>query len=107
MHVDLIGPDVDAPDQGGEDGALACTGHLGPALPDLDGAGDEPALHRQIRKLCRPVDAARIEKPMAHSVGHQLLDLAGWDAPSGRPLGLIFGDQRAGDIVVVARARPS
>ena len=26
MHVDLIGPDVDALDQGGEEGALACCG---------------------------------------------------------------------------------
>jgi hypothetical protein len=53
MHVDLIGPDVDALDQGGEDGALACSGQLASALPDLGGARDEPALRRQIRKLCR------------------------------------------------------
>src|SRR5271155_1651309 len=41
---------------------------------------------------------------MAHSAGHQLLDLPGWDAQSCKPLSLIFGDQRAGDIVAVPRA---
>jgi hypothetical protein len=61
--------DVDALDQGGEDGALACSGQLAPALPDLGGARDEPALRQQIRKLCRLVDAAGIENPMAHSAG--------------------------------------
>jgi hypothetical protein len=50
------------------------------------------------------VDAARIEKPLAHSARHEQFDIRGWDTQSGRPLGLIFGDQRAGDIVVVARA---
>ena len=44
-----------------------------------------------------------IEKPLAHAAGHELLDLRSWNAqPSA--LGLIFGDQRAGDIVAVARA---
>ena len=32
-----------------------------------------------------------------------LLDLRGWDAQPGGPIGLILGDQRAGDIVAVAR----
>ena len=82
-------PDVDALDQGGEEGALACSGQLGPALPDLGGARDELALRRQIRKLCRLVDAAGIEKPMAHSAGHELLDLSGWDAQPGGLLGLL------------------
>src|SRR5215831_12726319 len=49
MDVDLIGPDVDALDQAGEDGTLPCSRQLGPALSDLRGAGDEPALRRQIR----------------------------------------------------------
>jgi hypothetical protein len=44
MDIDLIGPDVDALDQAGEDGTLACSRQLGPALPDLGGAGNEPAL---------------------------------------------------------------
>jgi hypothetical protein len=77
------GPDIEARDQGGEDGALACSGQLGPALPDLGGARNEPTLRRQIRKLCRLVDAARTEKPLAHSAGHELFDLGGWDAQSG------------------------
>src|SRR5262249_15384053 len=45
-----------------------------------------------------------IEKPLAHSAGHELFDLRGWDTQPGGSLGLIFGDQRARDIVVVARA---
>ena len=40
MDVDLIGRDVDALDQAGEDGTLAWSRQLGPALPDLGGAGD-------------------------------------------------------------------
>src|SRR6516225_8094225 len=58
----------------------------------------------RIRKLCRLVDAAGIAKPMARSAGHQLLDLRGGDAQSGRSLGPMSGDQRARDIVAVARA---
>ena len=46
----------------------------------------------------------RIEKPLADSASHEQLDLRGWDTQSGRPLGLIFGDQRTRDIVAVARA---
>src|SRR5436853_282159 len=46
MDADLIGPDVDALDQGGEDGTPACSRQLGPALPELGGARDEPALRR-------------------------------------------------------------
>ena len=34
----------------------------------------------------------------------KLLDGGGWDAQPGRVIGLIFGDQWAGDIVAVARA---
>ena len=88
MDVDLIGPDVDALYQAGEDGTLARSRQLGPALPDLGGAGDEPALRRQIRKLCRLVDAARIEKPLTGSAGHELFDLRGRDTQSGRALRL-------------------
>jgi hypothetical protein len=41
---------------------------------------------------------------VAHSSGYELLDLRGWDTQPGRSLGLICGDQRARDIVAVARA---
>jgi hypothetical protein len=79
-------------------------GNSAQVLPISVAAGDEPALRRQIGKLCRLIDAARIEKPLAHSAGHEVFDLWGWDTKSGRSLGLIFSDQRARDIVVVARA---
>src|SRR5215831_8757860 len=104
MDVDLIGADSDAVDQGGWEGSLACSGQLCPALADFRSARNEPALRRQIGKLFRLVDAARIEKPLAHSADHQVFNLRGWDTQSGRSLGLIFGDQRARDIVAVARA---
>src|SRR5262249_58704455 len=51
-----------------------------------------------------PVDFAGIEKPLTDSTGHELFDLRGRDTQSGRSLRLVFGDQWAGDIVVVARA---
>ena len=38
MDVDPIGSDVDALDQGGQEGALSCCGQLGPALVDFRGA---------------------------------------------------------------------
>ena len=41
---------------------------------------------------------------MAHSAGHEMLDLPGWNAQGGGAFALILGDQRAGDIVAVARA---
>jgi hypothetical protein len=44
MDVDLIGPDIDALDQGGKEGTLACSRQLGPALPDFCGARNVPAL---------------------------------------------------------------
>jgi DNA invertase Pin-like site-specific DNA recombinase len=44
MDVDLIGANVDALDQGGQEGSLACCGQLGPALAEVRGARDEPAL---------------------------------------------------------------
>src|SRR6516225_5767612 len=103
MDVDLIGPHIDALDQGCKEGTLACSGQLGPALPDLGGAGDEPALRRQIRKLCRLVDIAGIEKPLTDSADHELFDLRGRKTQSGRSLRLMFGDQWARDIVVVPR----
>src|SRR5262249_45850404 len=104
MDVNLIGTDIDALDQGGQKGALACSGQLGPGLADLGGAGDEPALRRQIGKLFRLIDAARMEKPLAPSAGHEVFGLRGWDAHSGRSLGPIFGDQRVRNIVAVACA---
>src|SRR5260370_11702153 len=48
------------------------------------------------------IDAAGIEKPLPHAAGNELLDLSGWDAPPSEPIGPIFGDQRAGDVVAVA-----
>jgi len=44
MNIDLIGPDIDAVDEGGQKGTLSCSGQLGPALADFPGARDEPAL---------------------------------------------------------------
>ena len=44
MDIDLMGPDIDAVDQGGQEGTLSCSGQLGPALADLAGARDEPVL---------------------------------------------------------------
>jgi hypothetical protein len=104
VYVDPIASDVDAVDQGGQKGALACCGQLGPALADLRGAHDQPALRGSIGKPRRLVDAAGIEKPLAHAAGHKPLDLLSGDAQPGRALALTFGDQRAGEIVAVARA---
>src|SRR5215469_4201978 len=84
--------------------ALAGCGQLRPALADFRSAHDEPALRRQIGTLRCLVDAAGIEKPLAHSVGYELLDLLGWNAYPGGCLDLSFGDQRARDIVAIARA---
>ena len=44
MDLDLIGPDIDALDQGGQKGTLSCSGQFGPAIADLPGARDQPAL---------------------------------------------------------------
>src|SRR6516164_6913536 len=44
MDIDLMGPDIDAVDQGGQEGTLLCSGQLGPALADFHGARDELAL---------------------------------------------------------------
>jgi hypothetical protein len=44
MDIDLIGPDIDAVDQGDQEGSLSGSGQLGPALADFPGARDEPAL---------------------------------------------------------------
>ena len=44
MDVDVISTDIDAVDQGGKEGTLACSGQLGPALADFHGARDQPAL---------------------------------------------------------------
>src|SRR5215472_4169600 len=53
--------------------------------------------------MFRLVDIAGIEKPLTDSAVHELVDLRGRDTQSGRSLRLTFGDQRARDIVVVAR----
>src|SRR6516164_5438116 len=104
MDIDLMGPDFDALDQGGQEGSLAFSGQLGPALADFLGARDQPALRRRIGKPCRLEDAAGVEKPLAHSAGHEMLDLRGWNAQGGGAFALILSDQRARDIVAVARA---
>src|SRR5215471_17103233 len=101
---DSIGSDVDAFDQANNQGTLACRGQLGPAVPEISGSRQEPALCRWIGKSCRLVDAAGIEKPSAHSAGHELLDRFGWEPQRGGPVAPLFGDQRAGDIVAIARA---
>src|SRR5205807_1074532 len=62
MDIDLIGPDVDAIDQDGQEGTLLYSGQLGPAVADFHGARDQPALRRPIGKPCRLVDAAGVEK---------------------------------------------
>jgi hypothetical protein len=41
---DLIDPEIDAFDQGGKEGTLACSEQLGPSLPDLGGSRDQPGL---------------------------------------------------------------
>src|SRR5215469_9823759 len=84
--------------------ALAGCGQLRPALANFRSTHDEPALRRQIGTLRRLVDAAGIEKPLAHSVGYELLDRLGWNTYPGGCAGLSFGDQRARDIVAIARA---
>src|SRR5262249_60303639 len=104
MYVDLVGRDVDALDQRCQESTLAWSWHLAPALADLRGARDQPALRCRIGKPRRLIDAAGVAKPLAHSAAHELLYLAGWNAQPGRPLGLILGDQRARDIVAVTHA---
>ena len=52
----------------------------------------------------RFIDGARIEKPSVHSGAHELLDLDSRNPQSGGGLGPIFREQRARDIVAVARA---
>src|SRR5207248_8364417 len=102
--VDLVGPDVDALDQGGNERTLACSWQRGPDLADFRGSCDDPALRRGIGKLCRLIDAGRIEKPLAHAARDKLVDLSSWNAQPGGPLPLILRDQRAGDIIPVTRA---
>ena len=94
MDIDLVAPDVDALDQIGKQAALAGCRQLRPALADFRSAHDEPARHRQIGTLRCLVDAAGIEKPLAHSVGYELLDLRGWNTYPGGRVDLVFGDQR-------------
>src|SRR5499427_4833096 len=104
MDIDLFGADVDTLHQSGEQGALAGCGQLRPTLGDFRGAPDEPALGWWIGTLRHRVDAAGIDKPLAHAAGHELLDLFGWEPQPGGPVAPVFGDQRAGDIVAIARA---
>jgi hypothetical protein len=42
MDIDPMGPDIDAVDQGGQEGTLSCSAQLGPTLADFPGARDEP-----------------------------------------------------------------
>src|SRR6516225_8412478 len=71
--------------------------HFGAETQPLRGRIREP-------RRSRLVDAAAIEEPLAHSAGHQLLDLRGRNSQPGGVLGPIFRDQRAGDIVAVPGA---
>src|SRR5260370_5204539 len=59
-----------------------------------------------LREACgsRFVDAAGIEKPSEHSVTHELFDPRRRNPQPGGPLGPIFRDQQAGDIVAISRA---
>src|SRR5207248_6365939 len=103
-YVDLAASDVDALDQGRNDSTLAGSRQLGPDLANFRSSRHEPALRWGIGKPCRLIDAGRIEKPLAHAARDELLDLSSWNAQPGGPLAPIAGDQRAGDIVAVARA---
>src|SRR6516162_10061821 len=85
MDLDLIGPDVNAFDQGGEEGTLPCCGQLGPAPADFPGSRHHPVLCCRIGKSDRLVDAAGIDKPLPHAAGHRLLDFPGRDAQAGGP----------------------
>jgi hypothetical protein len=104
MDIDLVGADVDAFDEICKQGALAGCGQLRPTLADLRGAHDESTLGRRIGELRRLVNAAGIEEPLPHPAGYKLLDPQGWNAQPGGPVRLSLGDQRAGDIVAIARA---
>src|SRR5262249_5433935 len=103
---DLVDAHLDPFDQGSKNSTGACYGELGPALSDLRGSRGKPPLCGRIREPRRSglVDAAAVEEPLAHSAGHQLLDLRGRNSQPGGLLGPIFGNQRAGDIVAVPRA---
>jgi len=48
-----MGPDIDAVDQGGQEGTLSCAGQLGPALADFPGA-------RAISRCCADRSASRV-----------------------------------------------
>jgi hypothetical protein len=96
MDVDLISPDVNTVDQGGKQGALAWSSRLGPGLGNLRGSRDQPALRCRVGTSCRLIDAAAIDKPLAHSAGHELLDFFGWDPQPEGAAGSIFGDQAGG-----------
>ena len=54
MDSDLIGPDIDAVDQGGQEGTLSCSGQLGPGLADFPDAPDEG-------RRCADGSASRID----------------------------------------------
>src|SRR5207248_6105100 len=103
-YVDLAASDVDALDQGRNDSTLAGSRQLGPDLANFRSSRHEPALRWGIGKPCRLIDAGRIEKPLAHAVRDELLDLRSWNAQPGGPVALILGDQRARDIIPVTRA---
>ena len=78
-YFDPVNPHIDPVDQGSEDSTPACCGELGPALSDLFGSRGKPPLGGRIRepRRSRLIDAAGIEEPLAHSAGHELLDLRG------------------------------
>ena len=57
---------------------------------------------RATSRRCGAGSGDRIEKLLVQSAGDEVLDLPCRDAQSGGAVGLIFGDQRAGDIVALA-----
>ena len=61
-----------------------------------------PDDHRPGRIAC-PLTVKPTDVTWRGNRRHEQFDIRGWDTQSGRPLGLIFGDQRPRDIVVVAR----
>src|SRR5215813_9687178 len=64
------------------------------------GLGGQISFHRRKRSTT----SSGIEKPSVHSAAHEMLDLRRRDPQPGGVVGPIFRDQRAGDIVAVARA---
>jgi len=75
MYVDLVGRDVDALDQRCQEGTLAWSWHLAPALADLRGA-------RDLREaLGDPSDFPNCRQPLELAVGDHPLEYAIYWSP--------------------------